>query len=81
MFRQVEQLLLLQLSQTQIQILIKIQRKQKLLKSLGIKLKCLAVLKEYQTWSKILLLHLVAFKNISRVYCFRVFERFFRTLI
>jgi hypothetical protein len=48
-----------------------------LLKSLGIKLKYLQVLEKYQPWPKILLLHLVAVKNITRIYCFRVFESFF----
>jgi hypothetical protein len=48
-----------------------------MLKPLQIKLKYLEVLEIYQTWLKIILLHLVAFKIISRVYFFRVFERFF----
>jgi hypothetical protein len=72
-FWQEEQLLLFQLSKIRIQIWIKIQRRQKLMKLLGIKLKYLVVLEKYQTWHKIFLLHLVAFKNIFRVYYFRVF--------
>jgi hypothetical protein len=44
-----------------------------LLKPSRIKFKYLEVLEEYETWPKFFSLHLVAFKNISRVYCY---ERF-----
>jgi hypothetical protein len=48
----------------------KIQGRQKLFKPLWIQLKYLDDLEKYQTCPKILLLHLVAFKIISRVYYF-----------
>jgi hypothetical protein len=44
-----------------------------LFKPLWIKLKCLDVLEKYQTWPKIFFLHLIVFKIIYRVYCFRGF--------
>jgi hypothetical protein len=50
------------------QIRIKIQGRQNLLKPLGIKIKYVELLEKYLTWLKILLLHLVVFKYISRVY-------------
>jgi hypothetical protein len=60
---------------------MKIQGIQKLLKHLGVKLKCLEVLEKYKTWPKILLLHLVAFKNISKAYCFIVLKVLLGALI
>jgi hypothetical protein len=56
-------------------------RKDKSYLNLWINLKYLEVLENYQTWHKIILLHLVAFKIISMVYCFIVFESFFGALI
>jgi hypothetical protein len=41
-----------------------------LLKSSRIKIKYLEVSEKYETWPKILSLHLVTFKNISGVYCY-----------
>jgi hypothetical protein len=50
---------------------------QKLFNPLGINLYYLDVLENYRTWHKIIMLHLDSFINISRVYCFRIFESSF----
>jgi hypothetical protein len=52
---------------------LKFREAKALLKTSRIRLKYLEVLEKYEIWPKILSSHLVACKNISRIYCYREF--------